>query len=772
MQLWIFNVSSHVLSNEKTIVKIMSKNTKIILILIFSMILSSQSISTDADSETKAKTTTFYVGGTGGGNYLSIQEAINDAIAGDTIFVYNGTYNENIVIDKAISLIGEDRDNTVIDGNGARDVIYVSADWVNISRFTVKNGSKGISFFSCSNNTITNSTIHNTSDNGVLFSSSSNNQITNCSVYNNSYGIYLSSSSDNKITCCNVTDNTVCGIYIYYYIEHPSNSNIFHHNNFINNSQSAYDPHTNYWDDGIVGNYWSDCDGPDVDADGLGDTSYNISGGNNKDEHPLIEPVGTDTINPKITVTGVENNTYYNTNVTPVITIFDINLNTTTLTLNNVDFTSGTMISEDGTHTLFVQGTDKAGNPAEETITFTIDKIPPAINLTSPANNSVIKPGTNLDFEIADIHLNTTTCTVNDGVAQQFSSPYSINTEDWEEGLYDITIWADDLAGNEASETFGFTLDGTSPGINISGVANGSYYSTNVTPIINISDVHLNASENIITLDDTSFVSGVTVSSEGEHTLYVYAVDKAGNTAEETITFIIDKTEPIISVSGVEDDAYYNTDVTPVIDVSDTNLNTTSITLNGDPFTSGTTIIVGDTYVLVVQAIDKAGNTANKTIPFTIDTTPPTITIAEKSQITTNSSFIVHWSSLEPIQYYEISTDGEKWINVSTSTHCSFTLSKGINTFYVRGTDAAGNTNTTTVTIERTEGKEERMPDYLIYLITIPFVFVVALIVIIAFLKRKIRIRCPVCKTVFDIKPKKRPFKTECPKCGGEGVLR
>ena len=41
---------------------------------------------------------TLYVGGTGAGNYTKIQDAIDNASAGDTIRVFNGVYNENIFI--------------------------------------------------------------------------------------------------------------------------------------------------------------------------------------------------------------------------------------------------------------------------------------------------------------------------------------------------------------------------------------------------------------------------------------------------------------------------------------------------------------------------------------------------------------------------------------------------------------------------------------------------------------------------------------------------
>ena len=48
---------------------------------------------------------TLYVGGSGPGNYTKIQDAIDNASDGDTVFVYNGTYYENVVINKSIDLI-------------------------------------------------------------------------------------------------------------------------------------------------------------------------------------------------------------------------------------------------------------------------------------------------------------------------------------------------------------------------------------------------------------------------------------------------------------------------------------------------------------------------------------------------------------------------------------------------------------------------------------------------------------------------------------------
>ncbi|EMR74892.1 parallel beta-helix repeat (two copies) [Thermoplasmatales archaeon SCGC AB-540-F20] len=88
-------------------------------------ILFNESKNTYSDKELNCKSlfdrgTTLYVGGTGPNNYTKIQDAINDASDGYTVFVYNDSspYYESIIIDKSINLVGEDRDSTHIAGGG------------------------------------------------------------------------------------------------------------------------------------------------------------------------------------------------------------------------------------------------------------------------------------------------------------------------------------------------------------------------------------------------------------------------------------------------------------------------------------------------------------------------------------------------------------------------------------------------------------------------------------------------------------------------------
>lgn len=79
-------------------------------------------------------------------NYTTIQEAIdaNETLDGHTILVDAGTFKESILLNKAISLFGENRTNTVIDGYGVQWAVQITACNVTISGFTIKNGGKGM----------------------------------------------------------------------------------------------------------------------------------------------------------------------------------------------------------------------------------------------------------------------------------------------------------------------------------------------------------------------------------------------------------------------------------------------------------------------------------------------------------------------------------------------------------------------------------------------------------------------------------------------------
>lgn len=278
---------------------------------------------------TPVKSKTIYVYDGGGKDYTSIRDAINSASDGDTVFVYNGTYLGNVTVNKSINLIGEDKETTVIYG-----YVKVIANLVNISSFTIFTIKDIVPIYGppdpadeiltfCAgiiinaNNTTVQGNILTENTLGIYLGYSFNNKITANVITNNSEGIYLIRSSQNiieknEITNNNrifqtlyrfnndgismrnaynntITNNTIsnnlgAGIILYRLCE----NNTIYYNNFINNSQNANDTGNNSWDNSERGNYWDDYTGSDNNGDEIGDTPYNILGGNKQDRYPLM----------------------------------------------------------------------------------------------------------------------------------------------------------------------------------------------------------------------------------------------------------------------------------------------------------------------------------------------------------------------------------------------------------------------------------------------------------------------------------------------------
>lgn len=159
-----------------------------------------------------------YVGGSGPNNYSKIQDAIDDASSGDTIFVYDDSspYYENVVIDKSIDMVGENKETTIIDGNEKGNVVEIIADEAYINGFTMQNSGMGVGVrLSSVSNTavIGNIIIHN--GGGILIDHSDSNTISHNVISNNEdKGIYLFHHSDSNSIHDNTIGNNRCGIYL------------------------------------------------------------------------------------------------------------------------------------------------------------------------------------------------------------------------------------------------------------------------------------------------------------------------------------------------------------------------------------------------------------------------------------------------------------------------------------------------------------------------------------------------------------------------------
>jgi len=166
-------------------------------------------------------------------DFSLIQEAINAASPGDIIFVYSGTYYENVVVNKTVSLVGENRSTTVIDAKGKGTVVVVTAEAANIQNFTVQNSGirpvdSGIVLSKSMSNIVEGNIISNNGF-GIGIALSNNNTIYHNVLVNNWVGMRFYSSRLN-IVSGNVITNNHDGIKLY-----DSGDNVLRNNSMVEN---------------------------------------------------------------------------------------------------------------------------------------------------------------------------------------------------------------------------------------------------------------------------------------------------------------------------------------------------------------------------------------------------------------------------------------------------------------------------------------------------------------------------------------------------------
>ncbi len=185
--------------------------------------------------------------------------------------------------------------------------------------------------------------------------------------------------------------------------------------------------------------------------------------------------------------------------------------------------------------------------------------------------------------------------------------------------------------------------------------------------------------------------------AEGTHALHARAFDAHDNMREiATRTVHVDRTPPSIQVDGIADGHLGNQPVTLSWTVEDASQVTSAATLNGLPIASGSTVSAEGVHRLVVSAEDAAGNTAEATVDFELDLTPPTIvvhhpldgqvlwqpqtTVLGATEALADVSLVLGATALE----VEAGSDG-------AFQFAKVALEPGENLFVLQATDRAGN---------------------------------------------------------------------------------
>ncbi len=350
------------------------------------------------------------------------------------------------------------------------------------------------------------------------------------------------------------------------------------------------------------------------------------------------------------------------------------------------------VINSAGSYTVKVVVIDYAGNESTYNEKVYIDTIAPVISeLTGVVDGSVNTGTVTVNVEITEKHFaesgNSTIVQVTkvlDGntktyEAEKFtySSAKTLKAYTFtEDGTYEVVVMTEDAAGNVAeNKTITFIIDNTAPIAQIIGVNNNKYYVEDTDVTVKVIESNY-ADSNIVisiekelndvvtvvnsqTFNKTQKESSLTQTfvDEGTYTIKVDAVDAAGNIAiTQTVIFTIDKVDPMVEITGVEEGVAYRDSLIPSIVVKDNYYDKYSITLtktgvyfnedktdvnnvkeidvtdlfidgldsieNGAQGTFDTFSSVQENdgiYVLTVSATDLAGRNTTKNVKFSVN---------------------------------------------------------------------------------------------------------------------------------------------------------
>ena len=385
----------------------------------------------------------------------------------------------------------------------------------------------------------------------------------------------------------------------------------------------------------------------------------------------------------------------------------------------------------DGAHVFEVRVEDDAGNAGSDRRAFRVDTMGPAVTVTDgpdasgPTNDptpsfACVADGDPVGFE----------CQIDGAAFSACASPYT--SAALADGPHTFVVRATDAAGNTGSDSVTFTVDTQPPQVTITSGPTGP---TNVaSPRF---DFVVSGGATVVEcrLDAGTFQACTSPFapgqlSDGPREVEVRATDAAGNAAVARRAFTVDTQPPSVTLTDGPSTQAPTNDPTPTFAFTTSGATGTRCRVDGgayaaciSPTTTGR--LTEGEHRFEVQAFDAAGNVASVSRSFTVDTTPPTVSILRGPPSPTNDptpAFALTASGASAVQ---CRIDGGAWATCGT-TWVSPSLPDGDRLFEARARDAAGNLSavaswafrvdtvapTLTITVGPTGATRDRTPNF------------------------------------------------------------
>ncbi|MEG0296840.1 MAG: Ig-like domain-containing protein [Clostridium sp.] len=373
------------------------------------------------------------------------------------------------------------------------------------------------------------------------------------------------------------------------------------------------------------------------DATYIINVSANDSAGNASEVNSVT--FTTDKTAPKIFLSGVENDKFYNTDRPVIVKILDINHSSNTIYVlkdgapypvtgfygDGIEKVFNYTFTKEGRYEIDVASTDKAGNETKHPkVVFNIDKTAPGVKAYFKGENRAISDGEYINKIFTPEFRLDNSEDIIESISLNGEGNYSQGVPmASKEMMYDYNVVVRDKANNKTAYNIKFTVDTTVPEVKIEGLLSG-FFNKDLKPTFEISDTHLVSDKSGATLNGEPYVSGTAITEQKEYTLQIKGVDLANNETVKSIGFTLDKDKPVIRFVEPISGKYFTEDFIPKFVIDDlSNYTIIAMTLDGKDYQMGEIITEEGKHVLYIEVKDKAGNAESISVEFILDKTPP-----------------------------------------------------------------------------------------------------------------------------------------------------